>query len=115
MKSSRSCLEENDAVVLDGVWGLLTFPDDGRHFEYIVGGNIDVRPSDPSYIFTALRTIWPLDIHLDTRSEEALQVLGLATLETSEKAAFLTSYLALEQLIDRAPRGAAAKALVTRF
>lgn len=52
----RKLREEHDAVVLDGVWGLVTFPDDGRHFEYVLGGNLEVRPSDPSYVVTALRT-----------------------------------------------------------
>lgn len=105
----------NNAVVVDGVWGVATFPDDGRHFEYVFGGNLQVRPSDPSYVFTALQAIWPLPIQLDGPSEDALHVLGLATLESSEKAAFLTSYLALEHLIVQAPRSKAAKALIARF
>ena len=106
---------EKNAVVFDGVWGIVTFPDDGRHFEYVFDGNLQVRPSDPSYVFTALQTIWPLPIQLDGPSEDALHVLGLATLETSEKAAFLTSYLALEHLIVQAPRSKTAKTLIARF
>ncbi len=111
----RKVAEEKDAVIVDSVWGVSTFPDDERHFECVLSGTLVVRPSDPSYLLTALKTIWPLDIHLDRPSEDALHVLGLATLETSEKAAFLTSYLALEHLIERAPRSEAAKALITRF
>jgi hypothetical protein len=52
-------------MVVDSVRGLLTLPDDGMHFKYVVGGSLEVRPT--------------------------LQILGLANLETSEKAAFLTS------------------------
>ena len=106
---------EHDAVVIDSVWGLTTFPDDGRHFEYVLGGHLGVRPSDPSYVTTALKTVWDLDVQLDQPSEDALHILGLATLETSEKAAFLTSYLALEQLIQRKARSASAAELIVRF
>jgi len=111
----ETALKDHDAVAIDSVWGLTTFPDDGRHFEYVFGGNLNVRPSDPSYVMTALKTVWGLDVHLDQSSEEALQILGLATLESSEKAAFLTSYLALEQLIQRKVRSAQALELVARF
>lgn len=102
-------------VVIDSVWGLLTFPDDGMHFEYVVGGNLEVRPSEPEYVFNALKTLWSLNVQLDGQSEQALQILGLANLETSDKAAFLTSYLALEQLVERRPRSRVAKKLIERF
>jgi hypothetical protein len=102
-------------VVVDSVWGLLTFPDDGMHFEYVVGGSLEVRPSQPEYLFNALKTLWSLNVQLDGQSEEALQILGLANLETSEKAAFLTSYLALEQLIERRIRSRVSKKLIEQF
>lgn len=108
-------LKQQDCVAIEGVWGLTTFPDDGRHFECVVGGDVNVRPSDPHYVFDALKTLWALDVKLDEPSEEALSILGLATLEVSEKGAFLTSYLALEQLIERSPRSAAAAQLIERF
>ncbi len=107
--------KEHDAVAIDSVWGLTTFPDDGRHFEYVLGGNLSVDPSDPNYIATALKTVWELDVQLDQPSEVALHILGLATQESSEKAAFLTSYLALEQLIQREARSASATALIAKF
>jgi TfoX/Sxy family transcriptional regulator of competence genes len=111
----QTARKDHDAVAIDSVWGLTTFPDDGRHFEYVFGGNLNVRPSDPSYVMTALKTVWSLDLRLDQPSEEALQILGLATLESSEKAAFLTSYLALEQLIQREARSAQSLELIARF
>jgi len=106
---------EQGATVLDSVWGAIVYPDDGYHFEYVVSGNILVRPSDPSYILDGLKTLWGLNISLDQQSEEALQILCLATQETSDKAAFLTSYLALEQLIERQTRSDAARDVLKRF
>lgn len=106
---------DGGGVVIDGVWGINVYPDDGMHFEYVFSGNIDVRPSDPSYIFEGLRKLWPLEIFLDGASEQSLHILGLATQETSDKASFLTAYLALEQLIERSPRSEAARAQIRRF
>lgn len=111
----QSVATKHAGVVVDSIWGLQTFPDDSMHFEYVVGGNLEVRPSEPDYIFRALKTLWSKEVQLDSPSEEALQILGLANLETSDKAAFLTTYLALEQLVERRPRSKAAKQLVTRF
>ena len=106
---------ESGSVVVDSVWGAVVFPDDGMHFEYVLSGNIEVRPSNPSYILEGLKTLWSLPIALDDESEVALHILCLATQETSEKAAFLTAYLALEQLVERKPRGDAAQAELRRF
>lgn len=111
----KEVASKHAGVAVDSVWGLLTFPDDGIHFEYVVGGNLEVRPSESEYVFNALKTLWSVNVQLDGPSEEALQILGLANLETSEKAAFLTSYLALEQLLERRPRSQFAKQLIERF
>lgn len=111
----QSVATKHAGVVLDSIWGLQTFLDDGMHFEYVFRGNLEVRPSEPDYIFRALKTLWGMEVRLDSPSEEALQILVLANLETSDKAAFLTTYLALEQLVERRPRGKAAKQLVARF
>jgi hypothetical protein len=106
---------EQGATVVDSVWGASVFPDDGLHFEYVVSGNIAVSPSDPQYLLEGIKKLWELDIALDKQSEDALQILCLATQETSDKAAFLTSYLALEELVDRRPRSDAAKEVLQRF
>jgi len=111
----QSVATKHAGAVIDSIWGLQTYPDDGMHFEYVVGGTLEVRPSEPDYIFRALRTLWNTEVRLDGPSEEALQILGLANLETSDKASFLTTYLALEQLVDRRARSKAAKQLVARF
>jgi hypothetical protein len=111
----RELLAKQDVVVLDSVWGVMVYPDDGRHLEYVMGGNFSVRPSNTSYVLIALTSLWNMNIKLDAQSEVALHILCLATLEVSEKTAFLTNYLALEQLIDRKPRSDAAKALIETF
>ena len=106
---------EQNATVVDSIWGVSVYPDDGLHCEYVLSGNIVVKPNDPSYIAEGLRNIWGLEISLDSASEVALHILCLATQETSDKATFLTNYLALEQLVDREPRSNAARAIISRF
>lgn len=106
---------EQGATVVDSVWGASVFPDDGLHFEYVVSGNIVVGPNDPEYLLEGIKKLWALDISLDKQSEDALQILCLATQETSDKAAFLTSYLALEELVERRPRSDAAKEVLQHF
>ncbi len=103
------------ATAMDSIWGVCIYPDDGLHFEYVVSGNFEVRPSDPSYILEGLKTLWSLSISLEPASETALHILGLATQETTDKAAFLASYLALEQLIERKPRSEVARLQIRRF
>lgn len=106
---------EKGVTVVDSVWGVSVFPDDGLHAEFVVSGNIVVSPSDPGYLVEGIKKLWALEISLDKQSEDALQILCLATQETSDKAAFLTSYLALEELVDRRPRSEAAKEVLQTF
>ena len=72
-------------------------------------------PSDPSYLFTALSELWRVEMRFDQRAEDALEILGRATTETSVRARFLLNYLALERMVDRANRSDAARALITEF
>ena len=106
---------EQNATAVDSIWGVSVYPDDGLHFECFLSGNVVVKPSDPSYILEGLKTIWGFKVSLDAASEVALQILCLATQETSDKATFLTSYLALEQLVEREPRSTAAREAIRRF
>ncbi|PKO40006.1 MAG: hypothetical protein CVU33_03170 [Betaproteobacteria bacterium HGW-Betaproteobacteria-6] len=106
---------EQGATVVDSVWGASVFPDDGHHFEYVISGNVVVRPSSPEFLLEGIKILWNLDISLDKPSEDALQILCLATQETSDKAAFLTSYLALEELIERRPRSDIAREVLQHF
>ena len=106
---------EQGATVVDSVSGASVFPDDGLHFEYVFSGNFVVSPGDPEYLLEGIKKLWALDISLDKQSEDALQILCLATQETSDKAAFLTSYLALEELIERRPRSDAAREVLQHF
>ncbi len=106
---------EHGSTIIDSVWGVAVFPDDGLHFEYVHSGRFEVRPSNPSYIFDGLRSLWSLEVSLDAPSEMALHILGLATQEATDKAAFLAAYLALEQMITRKTRSEAARAQIRKF
>jgi hypothetical protein len=63
-------------------------------------------------VLKALAVVWPVEMQLDERAEDALEILGVATTELSPRAKFLTTDLALEQMIDRLPRSEAAKKLI---
>lgn len=106
---------EQDMVVVDSVSGVSIFPEDGRHFEYVMTGNIDVKPSDPTYILAALETTWPLKVAFDSESETALQILNLASAEASDKASFMTTYLALEPVIKKNMRSRVAIDQLKKF
>ncbi|HEY3440317.1 MAG TPA: hypothetical protein VGK29_06180 [Paludibaculum sp.] len=106
---------EQGTTVVDSVWGASVFPDDGHHIECVISGDIDVSPSDAGYLLEGIKQLWSLDLSLDKQSEDALQILCLATQEISDKASFLTSYLALEELIDQRPRSDASREVLQRF
>ena len=105
-------LRETGGVIVDTVEGLAVISDDPDHFEQVVAGGASVYPSDPAYVLTALAVVWPVEMQLDERAEDALEILGVATTELSPRAKFLTTYLALERMIDRLPRSEAAQKLI---
>jgi hypothetical protein len=105
-------LGETGGVIVDTIEGLGVIPDDPDHFEQVVAGGASVYPSDPAYVLAALAVVWPVEMQLDERAEDALQILGGAATEPSPRARFLTTYLALERMIDRLPRSEAAQKLI---
>jgi hypothetical protein len=111
----RKALEKTGGIAMDNIVGLAVYPDDGKHFEYVMAGSGTVYPSDPTFLFKALAKSWPMEMQLDERTQDALEVLSRASTETSDRAKFLLTYLAVERLVDRASRSAAAKALIKEF
>jgi hypothetical protein len=105
----KELTKEHDVVIVDGIVGLEVLPDDGRHLELVFTGEGEAHPSKPEYILTALNTLWSLDLRLDDSSEDALNIVNAATQETSDRAAFLITYLALESLVGRKKRSAEAQ------
>ncbi|MGA7500041.1 MAG: hypothetical protein WBX00_25200 [Isosphaeraceae bacterium] len=103
---------ETGGVIVDTIEGLAVISDDPDHFEQVVAGGASVYPSDPAYVLTALAVVWPVEMQLDERAEDALEILGVATTELSPRAKFLTTYLALERMIDRLTRSEAAQKLI---
>jgi hypothetical protein len=94
---------------------LSVIPDDGLHGEMVVSGRLKVRPSDPIFLLDAVKTIWDLEFEFDSKAEEVIELLGLSSMEKSSKLKFLTTYLALEQLVTIKERSADAKSLITSF
>lgn len=106
---------QSDLRVMDGVWGLAVYPDDDKHLELSIDAELSMRLEDPEYICETLQALWQIDCDLDQASEVALHLLGGSILEGSDKAAFLTCYLALEQLIERLTRAGSSFELIQRF
>jgi hypothetical protein len=111
----KDIFEKTGAVYLDTIVGLEVFPDDKKHFEHVLSAKINVAPSDPLYLINAIKSIWPIDMDLDARSEDALNILNISIAETSPSAQFLTTFLALERLIVRLQRNEIALSLLKEF
>ena len=111
----REALEKHGATVVDSVFGLAVHPNDGSHVEYVFSAEGSNRKPDGTYLLDGLRSLWELDMTLDDRAEDALAILGAAGREPTDRARFLTCYLALEALIPRRERSAAAKDLLDKL
>ncbi|CAI8943911.1 hypothetical protein [Methylocaldum szegediense] len=90
--------ESTGGIALDPIVGLAVFPDDERYLECVMSGDVEVYPSKPDYVLDALKAIWSIEMNLDERAEDALNI-NISTTESSPRARFLTTYLALERLI----------------
>jgi len=108
----ENVLRETGGVIIDTIEGMAVISDDPNHFEEVSAGRASVYPSDPAYVLKALAVMWPLEMQLDERADDALQILSIATTELSPRAKFLTTYLALERMIDRLPRSEGAQKLI---
>jgi hypothetical protein len=104
---------EHDVVVVDSVRGLSVHPNDGRHVELVMSARADVHKPDGIHLIKGIQALWAEDIRLDQSAEDALAILGVATREPSDRARFLTTYLAMETVIHRSERSDAAKQLLS--
>lgn len=107
--------EKHGAVVLDTIVGLAVFPDDEHYVEMVVAGHGKVFPGDPTYLFTALSEVWPVEMSFDERSQDALEILGHAITEASPRSKFLLTYLAVERMVERTKRSDAAIELIKQL
>jgi hypothetical protein len=106
---------ESGAVVIDTIRGLAVFTDDPNQVELVPSGTVSTYPSEPAYVLKALAVLWPLDMHLDERADDALRMLSISTTESSARARFLTTYVALERMVVRPSRSVAARGLLNDF
>ena len=101
--------------VFDPRQGLWVLPDDGLHFESVMIGRFHVFPSDPIFILDAAKKIWDTNFEFDSRAQNVIELLNLATKERTPKLKFLITYLALELLIDVKERSQVARDLLLSF
>jgi hypothetical protein len=99
-------------IAHDTIVGLAVFPNDDCHVEFVMAGEAKVHPADPTYLFTALSEIWPIEMRLDERSQDALEILDHAVKEASPRSKFLLTYLAVEQMVERGMRSDASIAVI---
>jgi hypothetical protein len=107
--------ETHGVVALNTIVGLAVFPDDDRYVEFVVAGQVQVYPGDPTYLFTALSEVWPIEMRFDERSQDALEILNHAMTEGSSRSKFLLTYLALERMVERSMRSEAAIKLIKQL
>lgn len=105
-------IQDDGGNVLNTRSGLSVFPDDGKHFEYIVSAAGIVATSEPTFLLGAVRELWNTEIQIDDASRQALEIMSLSAAEASPGTKFLLSYLALEQLVPRKKRSDEAQALL---
>ncbi len=72
----ENVLRETGGVIVDTIEGLAVISDDPNHFEQVPAGKLSVYPSDPAYVLKALAVMWPLEMQLDDRADDALQILS---------------------------------------
>ena len=113
--SVKNEAKKKGGVLLDPRSGLSSIPDDGLHFELVNSGRFKVTPSDPLFLFDAVKEIWGLEFEFDTKAEDVIELLNLSSREKSPKLKFLTAYLALEQLITIKERSEGAQKLIASF
>jgi hypothetical protein len=99
---AKDRVRELGGELIGGRSGLSVLADD--QLELVVSGTGDVVPSDPTYVLKALRTVWELGLQVDEVSLRALEILSLATTSASPATRFLTTYLAVEQLVPTAAK-----------
>lgn len=117
LSDARRSEIQNDinGVVLDTIIGLHIYPDDNNHVEFIPSGKGNVLRRNPYFVLEQLKQLWELDLQYDEKTNDALEILHIAGQERSEKTKFLTTYLALELLVDRKPRSDNAKSVIDCF
>lgn len=91
-------------VLLDQRSGLTVIPDDGMHGEFVSSSTKITKANPPDYVLAALKQLWMIDFPLDADGQAVLEMLSLSTAEVSPSTKYLTTYLALEQLIQRRSR-----------
>lgn len=114
-ESVKASVENTGGVLLDTRIGLSVIPDDGLHAEMVVSSLLRVKPSDPIFLLDAVKKIWDLEFEFDSKAEDVIELLNLSSMEESPKLKFLTTYLALEQLITIKERSADAQSLIASF
>lgn len=111
----KKVFEDTGGIAMDNITGLTVYPDDAQHFEYVTAATATVNPSDPTFLLSALEKSWPIEMQLEDRTQDALEILNHASTETSVRAKFLLMYLAVERIVKRASRSNAAKNLIKEF
>lgn len=107
-------IKSEGGTLLDTIIGLHVYPDED-HFEHVMSGKMNVFPSEPLYVFDALKETWSSTFVLDEKATEVFDILNISVSETSAKVRFLTTYLAMEQVIEKNMRSNDACKLIDQF
>ncbi len=95
--------------------GVSVMPDDDKHFEFVASGAGIVFANNPMYILNAIAKTWGWGYELQEGDLPILELLSMAASDASPITKFLTTYFALEQLLESPQRGDEALALIEQF
>ncbi len=111
----KNQIREDGGELLDTIVGLHVYPDDGKHFEHVTSGKMNVYPSEPYYVLKGLKESWNNTFELNESAAEVIEILNISVREVSPKVKYLATYLAMEQVIERKMRSEAAQDLIDQF
>ena len=106
--------EAHGARVADCVFGLNVLRE-ADEIEYATQGRLRAKPSDSRFILEATTKLWSVHSRLDDLSSTACELLNSALQDASPRSAFLTTFLALDLLLERRPRSDQSLALLDRL
>lgn len=111
----KSKIRQSGGELMDTIVGLHVYPDDDIHMEHVMSGVGKVYPSDPLYVLKGLKDSWSNTFSLNESTAEVIEILNISVREGSPKVRFLTTYLAMEQIIKRKMRSQNACELIDGF
>lgn len=106
--------KEYGTKIADCVFGLNVLSEVDE-LEFVSRATLNARPKDSAFILEAANAMWGIEDNLDERSRRAAELLNAASSDSSQKSAFLITYLALEVLMTQQERSGVAQKVLAEL